>query len=81
MDLVCTPHHILTTRIEPRGFIKLLAHNHVVHIELSLRLRFYLRHSPRGYTVGTTMRFPIKIVEAYSHDLAAESRGSARSNI
>jgi hypothetical protein len=34
------PHHILTTQMEPRGFIKLPAHNQVVHMEFSLRLRF-----------------------------------------
>jgi hypothetical protein len=33
-------------------------------MELSLRLSFYLRRSLEGYTVGTTMGFPIEIVEA-----------------
>jgi hypothetical protein len=32
-------------------------------MELSLRLSFHLRHSLRGYTVGTTVRFQVKIVE------------------
>jgi hypothetical protein len=31
---------------------------------LSLRLSFYLRQSLKGYTVDTTVAFPIKIVEA-----------------
>jgi hypothetical protein len=57
-------HHILTTRMELSGFIKLLAQNKVVHIEPSLRLSFYLRHSLGGYTVGTTVGFPVKIMEA-----------------
>jgi hypothetical protein len=35
-----------------------------VHMELSLRLSFYLRHSLRGYMVGTTVVFPVKIMEA-----------------
>jgi hypothetical protein len=34
-----------------------------IHIELSLRLSFYLRHKLGGYMVGTTMGFPIEIVE------------------
>jgi uncharacterized SAM-dependent methyltransferase len=33
-------------------------------MELSLRLSFYIGHSLGGYTVDTTMRFPVKIVEA-----------------
>jgi hypothetical protein len=33
-------------------------------MELSLLLSFYLRHSLRGYTVDTTVRFPVKIMEA-----------------
>jgi hypothetical protein len=33
-------------------------------MELSLRLSFYLRHSVRGYMVGTTVGFQIEIVEA-----------------
>jgi hypothetical protein len=32
-------------------------------MELSLRLSFYLRRSLKGYTVGTTVGFPTKIVE------------------
>jgi hypothetical protein len=32
-------------------------------MELSLRLSFYLRHILGGFTVDTTTRFPIKIVE------------------
>jgi hypothetical protein len=64
MGLVPTPHHILTTRMEPWGFIKSSTQNKVVHMELSLRLSFYIRCSLRSYTVGTTAGFPIKIVEA-----------------
>jgi hypothetical protein len=33
-------------------------------MELSLHLRFYLKHSLRLYTVGTTAGLPTKIVEA-----------------
>jgi hypothetical protein len=36
------PHHILSTWTEPRGFIKSLVQNKAVHMELSLRLSFYL---------------------------------------
>jgi hypothetical protein len=56
--------HILTTRMEPRNFSKSLAQNNAVHMELSLHLSFYLRHSLGGYTVGTITGFPVKIVEA-----------------
>jgi hypothetical protein len=35
-----------------------------VHIELRLRLSFKLRHNLGGYTVDTTVGFPVKIVEA-----------------
>jgi hypothetical protein len=52
---VRAPHHILTTQTEPRGFVKSPMQNKVVYMELSLRLSSYLRHSLRGYTVGTTM--------------------------
>jgi hypothetical protein len=47
-------HHILTTQM-----VLYLS----IHIELSLRLSFYLRHKLRGYMVGTTVGFPIEIVE------------------
>jgi hypothetical protein len=39
-------------------------------MQLSLRLTFYLRRSLGGYTVGTTVRFPVKIMDA----LAPQSR-------
>jgi hypothetical protein len=58
------PHHILTTRMEPLGFFNSLAQNKAVHMELSLRLSFYLRRGLGGYTVGTTVGFPDEIVEA-----------------
>jgi hypothetical protein len=60
---VVMPHHILTTRMEPWGFIRLLAQNKVVLMELSLCLSFYLRCSLGGYTVATTMRFLVEIME------------------
>jgi hypothetical protein len=41
-----------------------------VYMELSIRLSFYLRRSLGGYTVGTTVGFPIQIMEA----LAPQSR-------
>jgi hypothetical protein len=33
-------------------------------MELSPHLSFYLRHSLGGYTMDTTVGFPVKIVEA-----------------
>jgi hypothetical protein len=33
-------------------------------MELSLRLSFYVRHSLGGYTVGTTVGFPVETMEA-----------------
>jgi hypothetical protein len=38
--------------------------NKEVHMELSIRLSFQLRRSLGGYTVGTTMGFQVKTVEA-----------------
>jgi hypothetical protein len=58
------PHHILMTQIEPWGCIKSSAQNKTVHIELSLRLSFYLKRNLGSYTVGTTAGFPVKIMEA-----------------
>ncbi len=46
------------------GFIKSSAQNKALHMEISLRLSFYLRRSLGGYTVGTTTAFLIEIVEA-----------------
>jgi hypothetical protein len=57
-------YHILTTWMEQWDFIKSSASNQVVHMELSLHLIFYLRHSLRGYMVGTTTGIPTEIVEA-----------------
>ncbi len=56
--------HFLTTQMELWGFIKSLAQNKAVHMELSLHVSFYLRRSLRGYTVGTNMGFPVGIMEA-----------------
>jgi hypothetical protein len=58
------PHHILTTRIEPWGFIKSSAKNKAIHMELSLCLSFYLRHILGGYMMGTIAGFSIKTMEA-----------------
>jgi hypothetical protein len=63
-------HHILTNRTEPCDFIKSSALYLSVHMELSLRLSFYLKRSLRGYTMGTTTGFPVEIVKA----LAPQSR-------
>jgi hypothetical protein len=68
--LVQMPLHILTTRIEPRCFTKSSVPNQIVHMQLSLRLSFYLRRSLRGYMVGTTVVFQVEIVET----LAPQSR-------
>jgi hypothetical protein len=57
-------HHILTTRMEPWDFIKLLALYLSVHMEFNLCLSFYLRRNLMGYTVGTTMGFPVEIMDA-----------------
>jgi hypothetical protein len=59
------------------GFDKSSAQNQAVHLELSLDLSIYLKRSIRGYTVGTTIGFPVKIVDA----LAPRSHRSAHSNI
>jgi hypothetical protein len=58
------PHHILITQTKLWDFIKLSALYLSVHMELSLRVSFYLRRSLRGYTLGTTAGFPFKIMEA-----------------
>jgi hypothetical protein len=63
MGLVCAPHHILTTRMELRGFIKSVWQNKVVHMELGLCLSFYLRRSLWGYMVGTTAGLPVETME------------------
>jgi hypothetical protein len=57
-------HHILTTRMELRGFIKSSAQNNVIHMELRLRLSFFLKRSLEGYTLGTTTGYPVKTMEA-----------------
>jgi hypothetical protein len=56
-------HHILTTQMEPWGFIKSSALYQSVHMELSHRLSFYLKRSLWGYMMGTTVGFRAKIVE------------------
>jgi hypothetical protein len=56
--------HILTTQMEPHGSIKSSASNQIEHIELSLCLSFYLRHSIVSYMAGTTVGYPVKIMEA-----------------
>jgi hypothetical protein len=61
-ELVQMLHHILTTQIEPWGFIKPSASNQVVHTELSLCLSFCLRCSIGGYIVGTIMGFLVEMV-------------------
>jgi hypothetical protein len=53
----CKPCHLLTTRMELWGFIKPLAQNKAVHMELSLHLSFLLGHSLRSYTVDTIAGF------------------------
>jgi hypothetical protein len=57
------PHHILTTRTKPWDFFKSAVSYLSIHMELSLRLSFYLRRSLRGYTVDTTAGFQVKIME------------------
>jgi hypothetical protein len=57
------PHHILTTRMESWGSFKSSVSNLSVHMELSFRLSFYLRYNLGGYTVGTNVGFPVKIME------------------
>jgi hypothetical protein len=62
--------HILTSLMEPWGFIKSSTSNQMVHMKLSLYLSFCLRRNLRGYMVGTTTGFSVEIVEA----LAPHSR-------
>jgi hypothetical protein len=50
--------------MEPWGFFELSASYLSVHMEHSLRLSFYLRHSLGGYIVDTTAGFAVKIMEA-----------------
>jgi hypothetical protein len=52
--------------MEPWDFIKSLMLYLSVHIELSLHKSFDLRRNLRGYMVGSTAGFPVKIVEALS---------------
>jgi hypothetical protein len=44
--------------------------NRTVHLQLSLCLSFYLRRSLGGYTVGTTARFRVEIVEALAPQIS-----------
>jgi hypothetical protein len=74
-------HQILITQMELWNFIKLSVLYLSVHMELSLCLSFYLRRSLGGYSVGTTTGFPVVIMEAYPHNLAIESHGSAHNTI
>jgi hypothetical protein len=55
--VVRTPHQLLTTWIESWGFIKLLAQNKAVNMELNLRLSFQLSRSLEGYKGGTGAGF------------------------
>jgi hypothetical protein len=71
------PHHILTTRMELWGFIKSSVPNRAIHMELSLHLSFYLKHTLGGYTVDTTVGFPVKIMEALAPQYCHNSRGRA----
>jgi hypothetical protein len=50
--------------MEPWDFIKPSALYLSVHMELSLRSSFFLKHSLGDYTVGNTMGFPVEIMEA-----------------
>jgi hypothetical protein len=59
MGSVQIPHHILTTWMELWDFIKSSVLYLSIQMELSLRLSFYLRCILGGYTVGTTVGFPV----------------------
>jgi hypothetical protein len=50
--LVHTPHHFLTTRMEPWGFIKSSAETYIIHMKLSLCLSFPAQTQPRGLQGG-----------------------------
>jgi hypothetical protein len=78
---VRNPHHILTTQMEGWDFIKSSALYLSVQMQHSLCLSFYLRCGLRGYTVGTTTRFSVKIVEALAPQSHVESCRSAHSTI
>jgi hypothetical protein len=56
-------HHILTTQMELWGFFKSSALYLSVHVELILRLTFYLRRSLWGYMVGATVGFQVELME------------------
>jgi hypothetical protein len=62
--LVQILHHFLTTQTKLWDFIKSSVLYLLVHMKFSLRFSFYLKHSLGGYTVGTTMGFPVGIVLA-----------------
>jgi hypothetical protein len=51
-------HDILTTQMEPRGFIKPSMYNQVVHMELSLRLSFLPKAQPQRLHSGHHRRIP-----------------------
>jgi hypothetical protein len=48
--------------MEPWDFIKTSVLYLLRHMELILRLSFYLRRCLGGYTLGTTMGFPVEMV-------------------
>jgi hypothetical protein len=73
------PHHNLTTWMEPRGNIKVVSIKINSTYATSLLLNFHLIRSLEGYTVGTTMGFWVKTVEALPpKNFTTESYESAR---
>jgi hypothetical protein len=63
-------HHILQLGRNCGATLMSSALNRTVHLQLSLCLSFYLRRSLGGYTVGTTARFLVEIVEALAPQIS-----------
>jgi hypothetical protein len=76
------PHHILTTRMEPWGFIKSSTQTYIAHMKLSLRLCFSAQAKPRGPHDGHHHRIPKPDHGGFKpHNHTSESHGSPRSII
>jgi hypothetical protein len=78
---VHTLHHILTTWMEPRGFIKPSAHNQAVHMELSLCLNFLPQTQPQGLHGGHRRGIPSQDRGGFCPTSHRRIPRSARSNI
>jgi hypothetical protein len=69
-------HHILTTRMEPCGFMKLSAQTYTLHMKLSLRLSISAQTKPQGLCSGHHHRILKPDHEGLKpHNHTSESRG------